>query len=222
MNELDKTFSEIAIKYAGALKRFALSLCRNDFDADDLVSETIIKAYENLGSLKDRNKLRQWLFRILNNTFISNCRGRKKISEIPWGNSEESIDSFSLFEALEKSTLTSSGNPEKSFISMLTNEKIFSAINSLQDEFRIALELCDVESFSYSEIAVILKIPIGTVRSRISRARIILQKKLWLEAHEFGIKTTKNRKKKKDYICTCGNKEEEIEETESVSFITYE
>jgi RNA polymerase sigma-70 factor, ECF subfamily len=217
MNEQDKTFSEIAIKYAGALRRFALSLCRNDFDADDLVSETIIKAYENLRSLKDRNKVRQWLFRILHNEFISNCRSRKKFSDIPYRNSEDGIDNFSLFEALESSTLTSYGDPEKSFISMLTNEKILSAIDSLQDEFRAAIELCDVESFSYSEIAVILKVPIGTVRSRISRARIILQKKLWLEAEELGIKAAKNRKKKKDHICTCGKEEEEIVETESIS-----
>lgn len=219
MNEQDKIFSEIAIKYAGALRRFALSLCGNEFDADDLVSETIIKAYENLRSLKDRNKLRQWLFRILNNTFISNCRGRKKFYDLPRGNSEDSMDNFSLFEALENSTLKSSGDPEKSFLNMLTKEKIFRAIDSLQDEFRITLELCDVEGFSYSEIGEVLKIPIGTVRSRISRARIILQKKLWLEAQELGITTSKNRKKKKDYICTCGNKEEE---TELLSLTTYE
>jgi len=217
MNEQDKIFSEIAVKYAGALRRFALSLCRNDFDADDLVSETILKAYENFGSLKDKNKVRQWLFRILNNKFISNCRDRKKFTDLHHGNSKEDMDNFSLFEALENSTLTSYGDPEKSFISMLTNEKIFSVIDSLQEEFRAALELCDVEGFSYSEIAVILKVPIGTVRSRISRARIILQKKLWLEAQELGIKTSKNKKKKKDHICTCGKEEEEIEETESIS-----
>ena len=64
-----------------------------------------------------------------------------------------------------------------------------------------------MEDFSYAEISVILKVPVGTVRSRISRARTILQKKLWLQAQELGIRTSKAPKQKEGYVCTCGKEE---------------
>ena len=210
MNEIEtkkKRFSKIVLAEVGALKRFAFSLCKNNFDADDLVSETILKAYEKISGLKDESKTKQWLFRILNNQFISTYRSRKKFVEIENRSNENhhhDLESFSLFEAIAKSDFVAEGNPEKQFISKLTQTQIEKVISELPKEFRAALMLCDMEDFSYAEISKILKVPVGTVRSRIARARIILQRKLWIHAKELGIKKTKTVQVKKEYTCTCG------------------
>ncbi|MDP1728552.1 MAG: sigma-70 family RNA polymerase sigma factor [Bacteroidota bacterium] len=203
-----KKFSEIATTYMSALKGFALSLCKNNFDADDLVSETIIKAYTNFEKIKDENLVRSWLFKILSNQFLSNYRSNKKFVDLVENdNDQEDIELFSLFERISTSNFVEEGNPEKKFISKLTQQQIQTAVNELPEEFRLALMLCDMEDFTYAEISMILKIPVGTVRSRISRARVILQKRLWLQAQELGIRTSKVLKQKEDIICACDNEE---------------
>lgn len=210
-----KIFSKIVLAQVGALNRFAFSLCKNNFEADDLVSETILKAFENFSKLKDENKTKQWLFRILNNQFISNYRSRKYFVEIESRENENSnhdLETFSLFEAIAKSNFVAEGNPEKKFISKLIQHDIQKAIDELSIEFKQTLILCDIEEFSYAEISEILKVPIGTVRSRIARARIILQKKLWLHAKELGIKKAKSVQPKPEYICTCGEEKEKIQQ----------
>lgn len=212
-----KTFSKIVLEQVGAMNRFAFSLCKNNFDASDLVSETILKALENYSKLKDENKTKQWLFRILNNQFISNYRNKKKFVEIENHEHENhDLETFSLFEAIAKSNFVAEGNPEKKFISIITQHDIQHAIDELPQEFRAALMLCDMEEFSYAEISKILKVPIGTVRSRIARARIILQKKLWLHAKELGIKKAKSIQPKAEYNCTCGAEETKSSTTTSL------
>ncbi|MBI3511350.1 MAG: RNA polymerase sigma factor [Bacteroidetes bacterium] len=213
-----KLFTKLVVENHLSLQRFALSLCKNNFDADDLVSETILKAHDNFGGLKDQGKVRQWLFRIMNNQFISNYRKRKKMVEIGNEDRDENENNFSLFEALSKTDFVEEGNPEKKFISALTQKQFENAINELPEEFREAIVLCDMEDFSYEEISSILVIPIGTVRSRVSRARMILQKKLWLYAKELGIKTAKKPKEKSNYTCTCGKEENEIQLSSAKTF----
>lgn len=214
MKAKDKKFVEMILAHSGALRRFALSLCRNEPDADDLVAETVMKAYENYAKLKDKSKMKQWLFKILANRYITCYRMGKRFVNTSIKFEDES---FSLFEALEKSTFTEGGNPEKDFINMIAQEKIEAAISSLPVEYKTALILCEIEEMSYAEISVILKIPIGTVRSRIARARNILQKKLWLLAKEMGIRSAIRIKKKPGYICTCGEEESINLQAESVS-----
>jgi RNA polymerase sigma-70 factor (ECF subfamily) len=213
MTESDKIFTELVLSHAARLRRFALGLCRNDFDADDMVAETIAKAYENFPSLREKSKAKQWLFSILNNTFISFYRMKKKTLNISATDEEEG---FSLFDALASSTFTDN-NPEREYISKITSAQISEAMNELPAEFRTALSLSDIEEFSYKEIADILKIPLGTVRSRISRARTILQKKLWTQAQELGIKPKiKPDKSDPDYDCSCGKEEEILEKKLSI------
>jgi RNA polymerase sigma-70 factor, ECF subfamily len=210
-NTKDWLTREVLI-HANGLKRFALSLCQNESESEDLVAETVLKAFENFRRLKDGSRVKQWLFRILNNQFISNYRNKKKHIKISFSG-EANIDShrtFSLFEEMS-SRLVDTGNPERKFIAKITNEQIQKAINTLTEEFRTALVLCDMEDFSYMEIAVILSLPVGTVRSRISRARINLQKKLWIYAKELGIGKSRPTRIKNKNTCTCGN-EEEIKE----------
>jgi len=211
--EHKQRFSNIVLGHYSALKRFAFSLCRDPFETDDLVSATVLKAFENFSRLKDESKTKQWLFRILNNQFINNYRLRKKIVALESHSAkpfQEQPDDFSLFEALAQSDFAAQGNPEKTYISQLTQKQIQTAIDELPEDYRATLILCDVEDFSYAEIAVVLKIPVGTVRSRIARARNILQNKLWLQAQELGIRSEKIKQKKNNYTCTCGEEENEI------------
>jgi RNA polymerase sigma-70 factor (ECF subfamily) len=185
-----------------ALNQFAYSLCQHREEAEELVGETVVKAFEKRHQLKDDAKIRQWLFRILNNVFISNYRKNKKQRKI---NLPDSVDvSFLLFEQVASSSYMDEGTPERSFINKITKEKIHQAINELPEEFRITLVLCDVDEFSYAEIAAITQVVIGTVRSRIARARNLLQKKLWTFAEELGITASQ---KKKEHVCTCGEEE---------------
>lgn len=202
-----KLFEEAVIANTLDLKRFALSLCRNDSASDDLVAETVLKAFENFHRLKDHSKIKQWLFRILNNHFISTYRDKKNFVELNDAKELNSANDFSLFEELAKSNFVEEATPEKKFISKLAQQDIQQAINELPIEFKQALILCDMEDFSYAEIAVITKAPVGTVRSRIARARTILQKKLWMHAKELGIKKVKTPMVKKEYTCTCGEEE---------------
>lgn len=205
-NKLGKeTLTRVVLANTSALNRFAYSLCQNQSEAEDLVAETVVKAFENIHQLKDENKIKQWLFRILNNVFISNYRKNKKQRKISLTVDMDNADhSFSLYEQIEGSDFTNANTPEKNFIAKITKEKINKAINELPEEFRITLVLCDVDEFSYAEIAIITQVAIGTVRSRIARARKLLQKKLWLYAQELGIRTVQ---KEKDHVCTCGNEE---------------
>ncbi len=211
-------FTRLVLTHLTALKRFALSLCKNESDADDLVSDTVLKAFEKFHALREPGKVKQWLFRILNNQFISNCRARKKFVAIPreQGSPVRDPEGFSLFESLATSNFVEQGNPEKKFISKLTMADIEYAVKALPDEFRTALMLCDLEEFSYKEIAKTLAIPVGTVRSRIARARIILQRKLWAHALELGIIKGKYEVVKKKYTCPCG-KVETMEEMKLIA-----
>lgn len=200
-----ETLTHAVLANTSALNRFAYSLCQDQSEAEDLVAETVVKAFENIHQLKDENKIRQWLFRILNNVFISNYRKNKKQRKINLMVDTDNADhSFSLYEQMGGSNFTDDGTPEKSFIAKITKEKILRAINELPEEFRITLVLCDVDEFSYAEIAAITQVAIGTVRSRIARARKLLQKQLWFYAQELGIRTVE---KEKDHVCTCGNEE---------------
>ena len=197
----DKTlFTEKVLQHADGLKRFALSLCHNEHNAEDLVSETVLRAYENFSGLKDHSKLKSWLYRILYNQFASTCRKNNRMKEV--NIIERQDDSFSLFEKL---TATGTDDPEKIFLQKLTTLSVQKAIGELPFVFKQALVLSDMEQFSYNEIAKILDVPVGTVRSRIARARQQLEKSLWEIALEMGIsnKTSSSQA----YVCTCGKEE---------------
>lgn len=200
-----ETLTRVVLANTSALNRFAYSLCLDKSEAEDMVAETVVKAFENIHQLREDNKIKQWLFRILNNVFISNYRKNKKQRKKNLPVDKDNGDhSFSLYEQIEASDFTDAATPEKSFITKITKEKIHQAINELPEEFRITLTLCDIYEFSYVEIAAITHVAIGTVRSRIARARKLLQKELWLYAQELGIRAVQ---KEKEHICTCDNEE---------------
>ena len=200
-----ETLTRAVLINTSALNRFAYSLCQDQSEAGDMVAETVVKAFENIHQLRDEKKIKQWLFRILNNVFISNYRKNKKQRKVILPVDKDNGDySFSLFEQMEASDFTGAATPEKNFIAKITKEKIYQAISELPEEFRITLVLCDVDEFSYTEIAALTQVAIGTVRSRVARARKLLQKKLWRYAQELGIRIVQ---REKEHICTCGNEE---------------
>ena len=202
--QTDKTlFTKAVLQQANGLMRFAVSLCRNDHNAEDLVSETVLKAFENFTGLKDHSKLKSWLYRILYNQFVSTYRKNNRMKQVHISGGGDSQDSFSLFEKL---TATGTEDPEKDFLQKLTAASVRKAIEELPLIYRQAIVLSDMEQFSYYEIAKILKVPIGTVRSRIARARQQLEKALWQLALDMGLTGNKSNSKEQ-HICTCGKEE---------------
>ena len=186
---------EIILPLVSDLQRVAMSLCRNSCNAEELVAESIASACEHFWQLRDRSKAKQWLLRIMSNTFIGHCRTRKRHREVELPSDDQPDENnFTLFDQLSAPFLMLWGNPEREVINKLMDEDIRRAIESLSEEFRVAIVLCDVEGFSYAEIASTLKIPIGTVRSRIARGRRLLQHKLWHYAYDAGIIKTSPRK----------------------------
>ena len=164
----------------------AVRLCRDPTKAEDLVAEAIASAWAALPSLKDRSCFRAWVFRILNNSFVSHCRSAEAQVEY------ESFDtagpeSFSLFERLHQPILMWWGNPELEFLNRLLAEDIERAIDTLPSAFAEVVVMVDVQGLKYSEVAAVLSIPVGTVRSRLSRGRSLLQKVLWDHAREAGL-----------------------------------
>lgn len=166
----------------------ALRMTRHQADAEDLVSDAVAKALKNRDRLKDPASFRGWIFRILTNTFISNCRKNKNRPEISLAETDsESEEDFWLFDRLHQPLLLFWGNnPEQEFLNNVLREDLAKALDKLKDEYRIVVLLADVEGFSYQEIAAILEIPVGTVRSRLARARSRLQKSLWQQAIDTG------------------------------------
>jgi RNA polymerase sigma-70 factor (ECF subfamily) len=174
----------------------ALRMTKNRADAEDLVSEAVTKALKNRDKLKDPTSFRGWMFRILTNTFISNCRKKKNRPEIGLADTDnENEEDFWLFDRLHQPLLLFWGsNPEQEFLNNVLREDLARAIDKLKDEYRMVVLLSDVEGFSYPEIAAMLDIPVGTVRSRLARARSRLQKSLWQQAIDTGfIKDTADR-----------------------------
>jgi RNA polymerase sigma-70 factor (ECF subfamily) len=149
-----------------------------------------MKAWAHFGQLADRQCFHKWLLRILANTFISNQRrSQPEIAEAIDFESEDCA--FSLFEKMHQPFLLWWSNPEQELINKMLREDIEAAIDAIPTPFRTVLVLVEVNGQSYAEAAEALGLPIGTVRSRLSRARCLLQRALWEQAREAGLKTSK-------------------------------
>jgi len=186
-----KVFEDQVLGLLGCLQGVARRLTRNDADAEDLVAETVARAWRALDSLKSEAAFRAWIFRILNNTFISDMRragARPRLESIECEDEDAEAGDFSIFEQMHQPFLLWFSNPEQEFLDKLLREDLDRALAALPDCYRVVVILSDLEEFSYSEIAATLQIPIGTVRSRLARARSALQKVLWQQAQTYGFK----------------------------------
>lgn len=169
------------LPYLKSLYSTAYRLTHNEDDAQDLVQETYLKAYKYYDKFKEGTNFKAWLFKILKNTFINNYRKKKtQPQKVDFAYVEESLESLIADEAQDKDT------PETLFLDKLLDKNIKEALESLPEEYRIVVILCDIEDFSYKEISAILDIPIGTVMSRLYRGRKLLEKALLTYAREHG------------------------------------
>jgi RNA polymerase sigma factor (sigma-70 family) len=169
----------------------ALRLTRNPADAEDVVAEAVVKAWSQLGRLHDPERFEGWLFHILTNTFISEWRRRRSRPHAGSTDTPEpgELDSasFTLYQQLHQPFLLWWGSLEDQFFNGLLQEDLEQALDALPDAYRVTIVLVEVQGYTYEEVASLLGIPIGTVRSRLSRARSRMQKMLWVQAREAGV-----------------------------------
>ncbi|WP_341936417.1 RNA polymerase sigma factor [Marinimicrobium sp. C2-29] len=169
----------------------ALRLTRSPDDAEDVVAEAVSRAWCRLDELRDPDRFEAWLFRILNNTFVSQWRKRRCRQDLeteldPENGSSDELQ-FSLFQQLHQPFLLWWGAPEQEVVEEFLREDIQRAIDHLPDEYRVTLVLVELQGYRYREVSELLDIPLGTVRSRLNRARSLLQKELWELARDAGI-----------------------------------
>ena len=165
----------------------ALRLAKSHADAEDLVADSISAAWARLPTLRDATSFRSWIFRILSNRFISDCRAQATRGLVELDDDGD-VDDFSLFAVLHQPILLWWSNPEQDFLDRLLREDLERAVDALPECFRVVVVLVDLQGFSYQEVATTLEIPIGTVRSRLARGRALLQKSLWLHAQDAGVR----------------------------------
>jgi RNA polymerase sigma-70 factor, ECF subfamily len=151
------TFSELAVPLLGSLYNFAHWLCRDPSESEDLVQETYVKALKGFSTFQLGTNFRAWMFRILRNTWLTSKTGLAARMTVPM--EEDTPDPADTH------------TPESVLLDTIARETVEKAIEGLQPIFREVLILCDVEEMSYADIAQTLDIPIGTVMSRLSRAR---------------------------------------------------
>jgi len=165
-------------------------------DAEDLVAESVARAWEKLDDLEDRNRFRGWLFCIMKNCFLSQARRRNaRPAKVPLPEEGDDEPSFSLFDRLHQPFLLWWANPERDFLNNLLKEDLEEAVDSLPEPYRTVVILADVRGFRYGEIAEALEIPVGTVRSRLARGRSRLQETLWHHAVDAGLRTSESTRK---------------------------
>jgi len=179
-NKLYKEFEQEALPHMDALYNFALRMTGDGDDANDLVQDTFLKAFRFFDKFEKGTNCKAWLFRIMKNTFINSYR--KKTKE-PDKVDYEDVEKF--YETVKPSS-TDSAHLEKEIYDNLLDDEITSAIASLPDDFKTVIILSDIEGFTYDEIADFVDCPVGTVRSRLHRARKMLFAKLYKYANEKG------------------------------------
>jgi RNA polymerase sigma-70 factor (ECF subfamily) len=171
------TFAEQAMPFMSALYSAALRMTRNPSDAEDLVQETYLRAYRGFEGFREGTNLKAWLYKILTNTFINTYRAKKRRPEQV---ELDDVEDFYLFRRLGGlEAVTAERTPENEVLDLIPDAEVKEALESLPEQFRMAVILADIEGFAYKEIAEILDVPIGTVMSRIHRGRKQLQRRLW-------------------------------------------
>lgn len=165
-------FNEEILPHLDALYNFGLRLTADPNDAEDLVQDTIVKAYRFFSSYEKGTNAKAWLFRILKNSYINNYRRKSKKPQ------EVDYDEVATFYETVRDERTDTSDLEDKMFRELIDDDLSRALDGIPEDFRTVVLLCDVEDFTYEEIANMLDVPIGTIRSRLHRGRNLLKAEL--------------------------------------------
>ncbi|HOJ04459.1 MAG TPA: sigma-70 family RNA polymerase sigma factor [Bacteroidota bacterium] len=183
-------FEREALPHMDALYNFALRLTTDADEADDLLQETYLKAYRFFDKFEQGTNCKAWLFRIMKNSFINMYRrSSKEPDKVDYNDVEEFYHSI-------RAESTDPNDLEQKIFSNILDDDVSSALESLPEEFRTVVILCDIEGFTYEEIADFVECPIGTVRSRLHRGRKMLRAKLLDYAMDRGYEDRDRSRKK--------------------------
>ncbi|AYF99572.1 sigma-70 family RNA polymerase sigma factor [Protaetiibacter intestinalis] len=182
-DELRGLFAEQAIPFMDQLYAAAMRMTRNPADAGDLVQETYAKAFAAFRGFEQGTNLKAWLYRILTNTYINSYR---KNQRTPYQGAIDELEDWQLGSAESLTQGRTTRSAEAEAIDHLPDSDVKEALQSIPEDFRLAVYLADVEGFSYQEIADIMKTPVGTVMSRLHRGRRLLRERLADYARERG------------------------------------
>ncbi len=179
-----QVFHEEFMPHINSMYNFGYRLTLDADDANDLVQDTYLKAFRFINSFEQGTNAKAWLFRILKNSFINDYRKKsKEPSKVDYQEVETYYNSDDVNRQITPDLRVES-------LQDMIGDEISNALNSLDVDFRTVIILCDLEGFKYDEMAKILDIPIGTVRSRLHRARNLLKEKLNEYAKKMGYKNT--------------------------------
>ena len=173
-------FTAVALGSLPALYNAAHRMTGNEHDAEDLVQDTYVEAFRHADELRSLARARAWLFRILRNRYVSAARSRRARPEL-------AVVEGGLEAAEDVAAAERIPQLERGMIGRLARPAILQALGRLPEEMRTAVLLCDLEGFTYEEIAEIMQCPLGTVRSRLARARAQLARQLAAHATALGI-----------------------------------
>lgn len=165
-------FQQEIIPHLDLLYNFALRLTTDPVDAEDLVQDTVVKAFRFFSSFEKGTNAKAWLYRILKNSYINNYRRKTKRP------TEIDFDEVAPFYDSIRAEHTESTDLEQKIYNQLMDDDVSSALGSLPEDFRTVVTLCDIDGFTYEEIANMLDVPIGTIRSRLHRGRNLLKAEL--------------------------------------------
>lgn len=181
-------FEDLALSQLDPLYSAALRLTKNERDAEDLVQDTVMRAYQFFDRFERGSNIKAWLFKILTNTFINRYRRKVKERTVVEGAERDAVHE----QFISRDTTDYAANPEQYFFDRLLSDDVLKAIDGLPIDFRLVVILADLQEFSYREIAEILEVPVGTVMSRLFRGRKLLQKTLRDYALGAGVLSAEN------------------------------
>ena len=181
-DEKVEIFEQEFLPHIHSIFNFAYRITFDEDDAKDLVQETYLKSFRFIDSFEKGTNAKAWLFRILKNSFINEFRKKNKE---PVKIDYQEVEAF--YNSDEVNHMITS-NLQVEAVKEMIGDEVSIALNALEVDFRTVIILCDIEGFSYEEMALILDVPIGTIRSRLHRARNLLREKLRRYAGSMGYK----------------------------------